>query len=262
MFCLTAPADADPTVVVADHLTCARTRGEPADDAAVQALVVTAAQAYDVQDRMFARLGGPRGCAAHWKSGGATRADVPRHAPLVPHGVRRTGGSLDDLPLRHRWIEAEVALRLGRDVTASDAARLVPHDAAALVDAMCVSIEVLDSRWAGARHAAPLLKLADFLMHGALVLGDFVPFHPVDWSRQECRVQIGDAPPRAFTGSLGIGDPAWTLPAWLAHATRHGDTARAGTVVSCGSWCGVLEAQAGDTVVAVFPGIGGASTRL
>jgi 2-keto-4-pentenoate hydratase len=262
MFCLTASPHCDPVVAVSDHLLRARQGGPAADDQALHDLLASAEQAYAVQERVFARLGGAPGGALHWKSGGATRSDVQRHAPLDPHGVRPTGTALHDLPLRHRWIEAEIALRIGRDVPATEAQAMTADGALALVDAMCVSIEVLDSRWVGARSAAPLLKLADSLMHGALVLGEFVPFSPRAWDRQHCRVKIGAAAWQSFEGSLGVGDPAWVLPAWLRHAARHGDTVRAGTVVSCGSWCGVLEAQAGDLVIAEFPGIGEARVQL
>ena len=52
------------------------------------------------------------------------------------------------------------------------------------------------------------------------------------------------------------------LPGWLRHATRDGTTVPAGTVVTTGSWCGVLTAQAGNRVVAAFDGIGRAEVRF
>lgn len=252
----------DPIDAVLQSLLQARGSGVAADDRALADRLVSEEQAYAVQDRLLAALGEPPGCPRHWKSGGPSRVDPMRHAPLPVAGVRPSGSSLNDLPLRHRWIEAEVALRVGRDVAPDEAQQLIPAQAGEVVDAMCVSIEVLDARWASARTAAPLLKLADLLMHGALVLGEFVPFSPRAWDTQECRVRIGAADWQSFRGSLGIGDPAWVLPAWLRHATRHGATVPRGTVVSCGSWCGVLAAQAGDPVLTEFPGIGAAGVQL
>jgi 2-keto-4-pentenoate hydratase len=105
-------------------------------------------------------------------------------------------------------------------------------------------------------------KLASLLLHGALVLGDFVPFLPCAWHEQECRTQIADTEARLFRGSLGIGDPAWVLSAWMRHATRSGAAIPANTVVSTGTWCGVLDARVGDFVKVVFPGIGCASVQL
>lgn len=252
----------DPIDAVLQSLLQARRGGAAADDQALVDRLVSVEQAYAVQDRLLAALGEPPGCPRYWKSGGPSHSDPMRQAPLPVAGVRPSGASLNDLPLRHRWIEAEVALRVGRDVAADEAQQLTQAAACELVDAMCVSIEVLDSRWAGARTATPLLKLADLLVHGALVLGEFVPFSPREWGTQECRVRIGAADWQYFRGTLGIGDPAAVLPAWLRHATRHGATVSQSTVVSCGSWCGVLEAKAGDRVLTEFPGIGAASLQL
>lgn len=252
-------SDSSDTVVQA--LLHAWRGGPAADDLALREQVGSLAQAYAIQERLFAAIGNPPGVPRYWKSGAPSRADTMRHAPLPVHGVRPAGCALDGLHLRHRWIEAEVALRLGRAVTPADARGLAFADAAGLVDAMAVTIEVVDTRWASGRGAPPLLKLADLLVHGALVLGDFVAFAPRDWAAQECRVRVGDAT-HVFRGSLGIGDPLWVLPEWLRHVTRHGATVPAGTVVSAGSWCGLLDAAAGDAVVAEFQGIGRAGVQL
>lgn len=248
----TAPIEA-----VAQALLRAREGGPAADDAAWSGSVKSLEQAYAIQERVVARLDG-NAVPRYWKSGAPTRNDPLRHAPLPTKGVRASGASMADLPLRHHWIEAEVALRLGREVSVQDARDLDITAAQRLVDAMCVSIEVVDSRWAAARDAAPLLKIADLLVHGGLVLGEFVPYAPRDWAQQECRVRIGGGEWQVFRGSLGIGDPAHVLPEWLRHATRNGAAVPAGTVVSCGTWCGLLDAKADDDVEVAFPGIGAA----
>jgi 2-keto-4-pentenoate hydratase len=59
-----------------------------------------------------------------------------------------------------------------------------------------------------------------------------------------------------------MADPVWVLPAWLRHATRDGATVPAGTVVTTGTWCGLLPAMQGDLVRARFDGIGEASVQL
>ncbi|QHE87268.1 fumarylacetoacetate hydrolase family protein [Hydrogenophaga sp. BPS33] len=237
--------------------------GPLADDQAHQGLLHTEEQAYAAQDCLLAALGAsPGACPMHWKSGAPTRVDVSKHAPLPARGVRKSGSDVGDLRLGHRLFEAEVALRVGREVSPKEAQRIGLEDAWTLLDGMCVSIELLDSRWRGGREAPLLLKQADLLMHGALVLGDFVPFSARAWSQQDCRVRIGDAAVQTFRGSLGIGDPAWVLPAWMRHATRHGASMAAGTVVSTGTWCGVLEVPEGQAVTVEFPGIGTASLTL
>jgi 2-keto-4-pentenoate hydratase len=222
-----------------------------------------AAAAYAVQAAVARALGpDDGGPARHWKSGGASRHATPTHAPLPARGVWASPADARTWPLHSRGIEAEIALRLGRDVSPARAAALEPDSAAALVDAMCVSIEIVDSRWTEGLDAPPLAKLADLQSHGALVLGAWLPFTPRDWTRQRCRVHIGTRALHEFTGTHGLADPAFVLPAWLRHATREGATVPAGTVVTTGTWCGILPAQAGDLITAEFPGIGSAAVQL
>jgi len=132
----------------------------------------------------------------------------------------------------------------------------------ALIDAMAVSIEVVDSRFADLAATPALLKLADFQVHGALVLGAWTPWRAVDWAAQRCSQQIGDAAPRLVQGSHTLGTPQWLLPIWLRLLTRHGATVPAGTIVTTGSWTGMTGAQPGQAVRVVFEGIGEAALQL
>lgn len=225
--------------------------------------VPDAASAYAAQQRVADALGWfADSPALVWKSGGPAREAVLTHAALVPAGVWRSPAHSGEFPFHLRLIEAEVALRLGADVDAALAARLDPAGASARVDALCVSIEVVDSRWSEGLAAPALAKLADQQSHGALVLGDWIAFETRDWAAQTCRVRIGQAPERVFIGSHPLADPTFVLVPWLRHATRAGGIVRAGTVVTTGSWCGMLDAQPGDTVHVAFDGIGEARLSL
>ena len=121
---------------------------------------------------------------------------------------------------------------------------------------MAVSIEIVDSRWQQQLQAPNALKAADLLCHGALVLGSWQPYQARDWSAQRCSVQIGEQAAQSFQGSHSLQDPAWLLPQWLRHATAHFGVLRAGSVVTTGSWCGLLMAQAGERVQVAFDGLG------
>jgi 2-keto-4-pentenoate hydratase len=195
-----------------------------------------AASAYAVQAGVAQALGWFDGAATgHWKSGGGSRAAVL----------------------------AEIALRLGADVDAARAATLDLAASRALVDAMCVAIEVVDTRWAEGFAASGPDKTADAQVNGGLVLGPWLPFEAErDWAAQACRVQWGDTPARDFTGTHPLGEPAWGLAAWLQHATRDGAVVPAGTVVTTGTWCGLLQAQAGQRVVVSFAGLGEVSVQF
>lgn len=220
--------------------------------------------AYAVQDRVARALGWHAdGPARHWKSGGPSRTAVQTHAPLPPAGVWDSPARAGAWPFTLRGIEAEVALRLREPVDAARAAGLDLAAARALVDAMAVSIEVVDSRWAEGLQAPALAKLADLQSHGALVLGAWVPFDAArDWAAQVCRVRIGAQAEQVFRGTHSMADPAFVLPAWLRHVTRHGAVLPAGAVITTGTWCGLPMAQAGDRVEVVFDGIGEASVQF
>ncbi len=249
---------------VVDVLCKARSQpGQLVDAAALDHALTDADQAYAVQQAVAEALGWfPEGPARHWKSGGPSRDAVLTHAPLPPAGVWPSPATTA-WPFSMRGIEAEIALRLAVPVDAAKAAALTPETAGALVDAMTVSIEIVDSRWLQGRQASALAKLADLQVHGALVLGEWVAYDASrDWASQTCRVQIGNAAAQTFKGTHSLGDPAWLLPTWLRHATRHGDVMPAGTVVTTGTWCGILMAQPRDTVTAVFEGIGEARLRF
>lgn len=222
-----------------------------------------AAAAYAVQAGVADALGWfADGPPRYWKSGGPSRSAAPTHAPLPPAGVFVSPADLRSWPLHLRGVEAEIALRLGQPVDAGRAAALDLEGARALVEAMCVSIEIVDSRWAQGLESPALAKLADLQSHGALVLGPWLPFAARDWSMQRCEVRIGAQATQAFIGTHAMADPAFVLPAWLRHATRRGAVVAAGTVVTTGTWCGILHAQAGDTVDVAFDGIGAARVRL
>jgi 2-keto-4-pentenoate hydratase len=252
------------TDAVVEALLKSRRTLQPADAAPLAKSLVAPDDAYLVQTAVANELGwfDADGVVLNWKSGGASRSAGLGHSPLPPTGVWPSPADARPWPFRLRLIEAEVALRLGRAVDAALAATLDEASAPALVDAMCVSIEIVDSRWVQSVQAPPLLRLADLQSHGALVLGEWVPFEPTrDWSQQRCEVHIGGAVSE-YRGTHTLGDPAYVLTAWLQHATADGATLPAGTVVTTGTWCGALEAQAGDAVRVRFDGIGEAAVQL
>ena len=246
--------------LIAHTLIQARRSGQVADAASVA--IADAAQAYRVQTLVAKAMGWDSGAPArHWKSGGPGREATLTHAPLPAIGVWNSPADARDWPFFWRGIEAEIALRLAQNVDTTLAQSLTPEGAHALVDAMTVSIELVDSRWAQALQAPALHKLADLQSHGALVLGEWQPFRAIDWSRQRCELRIG-AQQQVFTGTHPLGDPSWLLPQWLRHATRDGTVLPAGTVVTTGTWCGLPIAQAGDAVSARFEGVGEVQVQL
>lgn len=222
-----------------------------------------AAAAYAVQDQVAVELGWfASGPARHWKSGGPSRGATLTHAPLPPRNVRGKAADFGDVAFHAPGVEAEIALRLGIDVTPERAQALAAGEGAELIDAMTVSIEIVDSRWSEGGRASALLRLADLQSHGALALGDWQPFGTRDWTRQRCEVTVGEGEPRVFVGTHALADPCWVLQPWLRHLTREGATVRAGTVVTTGTWCGLLPVSKGDVVDVTFDGVGRVKARI
>ena len=262
---------------LAHALLQARHSGELLDADDWADVVRTPADAQAVQAAMAPALGwrvagspqGPGRVPGYWKSG-APRRDAPlTHAPLPEEGVWASPSVAGGAPLHLRGIEAEIALRLGREVTAEMAAALQPGDGLELIDGITAAIEVVDTRWRQHLKAPPLLLAADGLCHGALVLGPWqdasrlLPREsPRDWSAQVCRLRVGAAPLQAFTGTHPLGDPLWLLAGWLQELVRRYGNVPAGTVVTTGTWNGLAFAQAGDLVVAELDGIAEARLQL
>ena len=236
----------------------ARLSGQPLRAAAWDNAVHNEADAYAVQDGVAAALGWAEGpLVRHWKSGGATRSGPFSHAPLDPAAINPAGKTWQLL-----GVEAEVALRLGCDVSPEAARAMAPETAGDWVDAMAVSVELVTSRWAEGLAAPELLRMADHQSNAGLVLGDWQPYAVRDWSIQTCRVEIGSETAVTRTGGHSLNDPAWLLPAWLQHLTRHGTTVAVGTVVTTGSWVGCLPVQPRERVSVDFAGLGNLAVWL
>ncbi len=254
-----------------DQLARAWQGGPALPSADWQDLLRSPQDAYAVQAGLAERLGWqPSGQPQFWKSGGPDRHSPLSHAPLAPSGVRQAAPNqpvhFGDLKWRHPGAEAEIALRLARDLRREDLTGLRREAAAAWIDAMAVAIELVDSRWQEAGAAPALLRQADCLSHGGLALGAWHPYRPLDWSTQKCELQIHEAAPLRACGSHSLGDPAWGLLDWLQHACHQacpeGQVLPAGSVVTTGAWLVQAGLQAGDRVSARFEGLGQIELRL
>ena len=192
----------------------------------------------------------------YWKCGGSSRKGPFAHAPLAPSGVRQSQEGCADLRgLALIGAEAEIALRLARDVTPQEALTLQAGRCESLIDACCVAVEGLASRWQQGLAAPELLKHADCQSHGGLALGPWQPWPAGhDWAQQPCELQVRGATPLAGLGGHGLNDPSWVIAPWLKAATRRGATVKAGSVVTTGSLRVDLKLQAGDVVQARFAG--------
>lgn len=252
---------------IAQAIVHARQSHQPADATPFNDVLKHTTDAYAVQRQVMRAMAGDAApTPTAWKSGGPNRSSPLTHAALLPNGILHTGADMSAWPLNIRIVEIEIAFRTNQTVTPAQAAALTVESGRDLIDAMTVSIEVVDSRWQQVGTAPALLKLADMQSHGALVLGDWIPYTQADrsrdWTKQACTLKIGRNPLVSFLGTHTLQDPTWVIPAWLQHATEQGQSAPAGTMVTTGSWCGMPVAQRGDLIMATFEGIGQTSVLL
>ena len=197
----------------------------------------------------------------YWKSGGADRQAALLHVALPENGVHEGGlpAAAPQTVFNMRGAEAEIALRLGRTVTAEQAAALDDDGALALLDGVAVAIEWVDVRWRDGLQAPALALLADGQCHGGLALGAWQPaalLKERDWARQLCTVRVDGGAAQRFVGSHSLGDPCWLLVDWLQHVARAYGSVPAGTVVTTGSWSGCLQLQQGQRFDVEFDGLG------
>lgn len=222
-------------------------------------LPTSAAGAYAVQDATMAQLGPVGG----WKVGAKSPHAEPACAPLPLSGLLASGCTLTGKPWKLRGMEAEAALRLGRDLDPMGQL-LSPQELAPFFDAVLPVIEVVETRLADRPGSAALAQLADLQNHGALVLGTPSALSPAQLNLHTLQATLFfDAVPVANTvGGNPTGD-VWRLLAWLAlHCAQRGQPLKAGQIITTGSCTGLLFAAEGAQVRAELAGLGRVALRV
>ena len=249
---------------IAAALVAARRSGIAADETPWHDTPLSPDDIYALHDRVAAELGWNADPTAPstWKGGGPTTTSVATFARIPAPFVLASPGRLEAKDFHRLGIEIEVAFRLARDVSAPDLAARAVQAPEALFDAMTVSIELVDFRWKGEAQAPALLRLVDLQSNGALVLGEWVPIRPVDWAAQVATLAVDGKQVGRYQGAHPCGDPMWMGPQWLQHAVARHDRLAAGSVLTTGSWCGMVWLDGPAEVHAAFDGIGEALLTL
>ena len=197
-----------------------------------------------------------------WKVGAASRTATPNAAPLPAQGLLASPARFAPKAFNRILIEGEVAFRLRTplDGDALDGDRTA-LDAA--IDELVVTIEVVDPRYEDFEDAAPLQRLADHGLHGALVIGTGTRWRgSLDWASQVALLRCDGNVVRETRGGHPLGDLTFMMP-WLArHAAARNYALAAVDVITLGTWTGVYEAAPGHAIDVEFPGIGRASARF
>jgi 2-keto-4-pentenoate hydratase len=237
-------------VEAAARLLCAARAGAPIHELPAECRPQSDADAYQIQDAVIRRLGEVIG---GWKVGAASASTTAFCAPIWMRMIRPSPASYSAAELRLIGIEAEIALRLGRDLPARRAA----YDRAEVTAEASLhpAIEVVDSRYADFRSLDRASILADNFSNGGLVYGAAVE----DWASRDLghtRITVTeDGEPFAESGSGVARDPIGALVDFANLMNGRGGI-KAGTIVTTGSWTGMVFTRRAARIVADFGPLG------
>jgi 2-keto-4-pentenoate hydratase len=223
-------------------------RNGPAFAVAPEDRPQTEASAYAVQHAVAETLGPIGG----WKVGAGGPDDRPSAAPLPASVIVAAPARLPP-HYSDRLVEAEIAFRIDRDLPPRETAYTRDEVLAAIGSCHPV-VEVVQWRIKDWRPAPAILKLADNLGHGGLVVGEPKPdWRAVDFNTLEVTQEIAGQAAKQARGNPA-GDMI-RLVAWLAdEGAVWAGGLKAGQIVTCGSWTGITEAAAEAPVVVTFAG--------
>jgi 2-oxo-3-hexenedioate decarboxylase/2-keto-4-pentenoate hydratase len=221
------------------------------------------AEGYRIQDAVHALLSANFGPRVGWKIG-CTSAVMQQYLG-IPHpcsgGVFARGVHASGVSLRHGdyvrvGVECEIAVRLGRDLPASDAP-FTAETVASAIEAYLPAIEIVDDRYEDWRSiGAPTLVADDFFAAGCVLGAPVARADAPDLLAVVGRAIINDNEVARGSGADVLGHPHNAL-AWLAnHLAADGKTLRAGEIVLTGSLVQTVWLNAGDAVVMELSGLG------
>jgi 2-keto-4-pentenoate hydratase len=234
----------------AARMLCAARGGAPVHELPTSCQPQSDADAYLIQDAVIRQLGEMIG---GWKVGAASATTAAFCAPIYTTMIRSSPASYHASELRIIGIEAEIAFRLGRDLPPRDAA----YERAEVTAGASLHpvIEVVDSRYADFRSLDRSSILADNFSNGGLVHGAAVPnWHSFDLSHTAI-VVTEDGEPFADSRGGVPRDPVGALVDFANLMNGRGG-AKANTLVTTGSWTGMVFTQRGARIVADFGPLG------
>jgi 2-keto-4-pentenoate hydratase len=234
----------------AARLLCAARGGSPVHELPQRCRPQSDADAYQIQDAVTRQLGQLIG---GWKVGAASPTTTAFCAPIYASMIRSSPTSYQAAELRLIGIEAEIGFRLSRDL---------PPRAAAYQRAEVIAgatlhpvVEVVDSRYSDFRSLDRASILADNFSNGGLVYGPAVP----NWESLDLAgttmVVTEEGQPFADSTGGAARDPVGALVEFANLMNGRGG-AKAGTIVTTGSWTGMVFTKRGALIVADFGPLG------
>lgn len=241
---------------VARLLVAARREGHRLEALPADAQPANFAEAAAIQDATVRLLGES---VPAYKVAGAT-PEASMWAPILGPLLMPNPGSFAASAVPLLGIEAEIAYRLKDDLTAADRAMtMAEFDARTII---VPAIEVVDTRFVSYDATPALLRAADFMSNGGLVHGEpWADGSKQDLTQLAIKLYAGETLICDTVGGHANKDPRIPALAFIRAAGRP-DRLPRGTLITAGSYTGLLYAKPGDTVTARFAGYGELSVRF
>jgi 2-keto-4-pentenoate hydratase len=251
------------TLAAAEIIATARRNRTPLQPLAGDAAPTDEAEGYRIQDAVHDLLEADLGARVGYKIG-CTSAVMQEYLD-IPHpcsggvfakGVHESGASLRARDFVRVGVECEIAVRLARDLPATEAPFTAEWVAEA-VEAYLPAIEIVDDRYADWRTlGAPTLVADDFFAAGCVLGNPVARSSAPDLLQVVGRARINGVEVGQGTGADVLGHPHHAL-AWLAnHLAADDKSLRAGEIVLTGSLVQTVWLKAGDAVMMELSGLG------
>jgi 2-keto-4-pentenoate hydratase len=213
-------------------------------------------EAHDIQYAAAEQLGDR---IAGWKVATTPEGRVARGG-LLRSRVVESGATLSPGQVPLQGVEAEIAFRFDRALPPRDAP--YGYEEVATSVTAFPAIEVVDSRFHTYPKTPLLDRLADFMSNGALVKGDAIAgWRGLDLVNVEVELAIDDRTIVRHAGGHPAKDPLQPAVA-LVNDVRRSVGIGAGDIVTTGTYTGLHFAKPGQTVHAIFHGVGSVSVHF
>ncbi|WP_250479597.1 MULTISPECIES: 2-keto-4-pentenoate hydratase [unclassified Caballeronia] len=223
---------------LSQRLAQAWTDRVPLDNLPPEQIPVDSNAAYAVQRAILAQHGSRVG---GWKVGAKTPTGPIQGAPLPLTACHPTGARLPQHDYAPLGIELEIAFRFGRPFSPRESLYSDEEVLDSIVS-MSAAIEIVASRYAQWPEVDKLAQLADFQNHGALIVGEAVPYsRNYPFAAPEVRFTFDSASIAPAETLNPAGDPRRLLPWLVNHCTQHHRIAvTPDMIVTTGSYTGMV----------------------
>lgn len=244
---------------IAERIVDAMRDGQKLTEIRPQDIPADAASAYALQ-REILRLRDTS--VGGWKVGAKSLTGPINGALLPEDGLFASGSQVEVIDYPSPLLELEIAFRLNREF-APRAEAYSDEEVLGSIDSMGTTIEVVSSRFIAWPKIDPLLALGDLLNHGALIVGDFVPYDPsfpflepaLTFTYAGEDIVPGD-------GANPAGDPRRLLPWLVNHHTQNGQSVTPDLVITTGSYTGMYPTKGPGVAVGEIRGLPPISVEL